>query len=332
MPLAELGYRHYDGPLRPERLRWWVITRTGIRLLWRSRFLRRLVLLAWLPLLYFGPLFFAIGTLTDPDAAEKLREVMQGMVGEIVGAAIANQAPVHPEQYRPLLWTFAFAVYFAMVQGLLVLLMVAVAGPGLIANDMRTKAFLVYFSKPITCSEYLLGKLATVVFYVFLITLVPALVLYAISIALSPSLSVALDTASVLPRLVGCSLAVALPTSLIVLLFSSWTTHPRFATVGWIATCLFGFAFARVLENTPAGRDSRFPFLLSIYDCVATLQKGILDLSGQIPEQLRRVAILGNLPSMQPRYSPWIALAFLAGLCAICVLLILRRLRRLTRA
>ena len=59
MPLHDLGYRAWQGRPEPERRRWWVIAQTGSRLAWRSRWLRRLMLVAWLPMVYMGIGFFA---------------------------------------------------------------------------------------------------------------------------------------------------------------------------------------------------------------------------------------------------------------------------------
>ena len=51
MPIHDLGYRNWQGQLSPESLRWWVIGRNGIRLAWKSRWLRRSMFYAWLPFL-----------------------------------------------------------------------------------------------------------------------------------------------------------------------------------------------------------------------------------------------------------------------------------------
>ena len=58
MPIHDLGYRAWEGATGSPYTRWWVITQTGVRLAWRSRLLRRFVLLAWLPALYLGVAFF----------------------------------------------------------------------------------------------------------------------------------------------------------------------------------------------------------------------------------------------------------------------------------
>ena len=66
MPLFHIGYRRYEGERTPHALRWWPITRTGVAIAWRSKLLRRLVFVSFLPFLYFGWVFFVIGRVTDP--------------------------------------------------------------------------------------------------------------------------------------------------------------------------------------------------------------------------------------------------------------------------
>ena len=52
------------------------------------------------------------------------------------------------------------------------------AGAGLIANDLKANALQIYFSKPITRHDYLLGKLGVLIFFLALPTLVPGLLLF----------------------------------------------------------------------------------------------------------------------------------------------------------
>ena len=58
MPIHDLGYRAWQGRLMPEVTRFWVIAQTGIALAWKNRWLRRLLLLAWVPALYLGVALF----------------------------------------------------------------------------------------------------------------------------------------------------------------------------------------------------------------------------------------------------------------------------------
>ena len=71
MPLFQIGYRRYEGKRTPHLLRWWPITRTGVSIAWRSKLLRRLVFVSFLPFLYFGWVFFVIGRITAANALSK---------------------------------------------------------------------------------------------------------------------------------------------------------------------------------------------------------------------------------------------------------------------
>ena len=57
MPVHDLGYRAWQGQLQSRSLRWWAIADTGIRLAWRGHWLRRLLIVAWLPALYIAMAF-----------------------------------------------------------------------------------------------------------------------------------------------------------------------------------------------------------------------------------------------------------------------------------
>ena len=60
MPIHDLGYRAWNGRLTSVFTRWWVIAQTNILLAWRSRWLRRLMIVAWLPAAYMAVGFFFI--------------------------------------------------------------------------------------------------------------------------------------------------------------------------------------------------------------------------------------------------------------------------------
>src|SRR5262245_31409960 len=53
-----LGYRSWNGRLSPGWTRWIVIASVGFVRPWKSMWLRRMLLLAWLPTLWFGLGFF----------------------------------------------------------------------------------------------------------------------------------------------------------------------------------------------------------------------------------------------------------------------------------
>ncbi len=198
MPIYELGYRHWEGRLRSALLRWWPITRTGIALGLRSKMLRRLCFAAWAPLLYFAPLFFAVGSITDPTAESSRfwTEIAEEFFG---GRLFIEFLQSQPEAARPIVWSLVFGFYLGRFQLFLSLIMTAIVAPPQISRDIRSKAFLVYFSKPITRGEYLIGKAGAVLAFLFWATLFPALLLYVLSVVFSPSLAVLADTATIVP-------------------------------------------------------------------------------------------------------------------------------------
>ena len=60
MPVHDVGYRGWDGKKTSSLFRWKIITYTGIRLALRSRWVARILFLAWLPVMYWGIGFFFI--------------------------------------------------------------------------------------------------------------------------------------------------------------------------------------------------------------------------------------------------------------------------------
>ena len=58
MPIHDVGYRRWDGDVSNVWLRSRVVAGAGIRLVWSSHWLRRMLVLAWLPAAAIGVGFF----------------------------------------------------------------------------------------------------------------------------------------------------------------------------------------------------------------------------------------------------------------------------------
>lgn len=325
MPIYELGYRPWEGPLRGALRRWMPIARTGIGLAFSSKILKRMLFIAWTPILYFGPLFFAIGYLTDPTR-DLHGTGWYGFASGVLGPEIARRLTEDPESVRPAAWAMAFLYFFSVSQLILVMLAVNIVAPPLIAKDVGSKAFLLYFSKPITRAEYVVGKAGVVLFFIALITLLPGLVLYLLSIAFSPTAAAFTQTADMILRIAGASAAIAIPATFVALLFSSLTSDVRYATFGWVAFCVVGEVAYWMLRSTPALETSPWIFLLSFRETTATLTARIFDVAGQ----LNAIGLEGRHRSIDalisPRYSATTALTYLTGLSAFCLAVIFRRI------
>ena len=324
MPLFELGYRHWEGERTSPAYRWTAISRSGIALAFRSKILRRLVFIAWAPLLYFGPFFFGVGLITDSKLSLRDRAEWTPYLRTVLGKEVAQRVQNDPESLRPLIWSVAFHHFIAVPQGLIMILLVAIAGAPLIAQDVGSKAFLVYFSKPITQGEYLLGKAGTVMFFILLVTLFPALVLYAISIAVSPSVRAVGDTWTIVPRLFACAAAVSIPATALILFLSSLAREARYVAFGWIAIWALGETAYLILRTLPALRGSPWITLVSPWECVNAVTGAIFDVPRQIKElgltlkRGPRVLLLQSSPA-----GP--AAAWLGALTVVCLAGLARR-------
>ncbi len=86
----------------------------------------------------------------------------------IILVAIRSQTGVAPTSY----------VDFPQQTSVLILLFLAIAAPELVSRDLRSKTLPLYFSRPVTRTDYAVAKVASLISAVFLIILVPLTVLF----------------------------------------------------------------------------------------------------------------------------------------------------------
>lgn len=256
-----LGYRGWSGALSSGGMRWMVISGVGIRRAWQSRWLRRMLFLAWLPAVWFGVGFFLWEQATlSPEWRQTLRPVLRGMpptpeFNEIREAVRSGNM----ESGRHTVWAWLLQSFFRYPQGVLMVMVIGLIAPPLISQDIRSRAFLLYFSRPLTRGEYLLGKLASLWVYLSLISTLPALALYLLGVLLSPNLSVVSATWELPLRILAASVVLMLPTSVLALCFSSLTQESRYAGFAWFAVWILGwftYGAATSAEVMNAQRDA----------------------------------------------------------------------------
>jgi ABC-type transport system involved in multi-copper enzyme maturation permease subunit len=275
VPIAARGYQRYEGARRGRVARWLVIARAGVQVTSRSRWLWRFVLLAWLPLLYYGLAFFAVGQLTEESnlAAAKSMWQFQLLRGTF-GTPLAERFLADPGAYRPAIWASLVHLFMHYTQIFCVMIVVATVGPRLVSEDLRSRALALYLARPITRLDYIVGKLAVVSFWVATVTLLPALVLYALSIVFSPSVDALSQTIGVLPRLVLVSFVLMIGTGAPMLALSAVAPNPRLLAFLWAGAWVVSSVASRVLRLAlfPRGREGDWTGLLSVssnFDAVA---------------------------------------------------------------
>lgn len=153
-PIADLSYRHYDGPLEPPAYRWWAIARASMRLSLRKRgFWLWATLSGWFYILLLA-IFFFVDTFSQGIAEGQKNPILMQIVWK--------------DQF---LNAFSTAQLFFFILALLI-------GVGTIANDNRANALLVYLSKPCTKTDYIIGKWLGIFVPITLVTAIPTFLFY----------------------------------------------------------------------------------------------------------------------------------------------------------
>ena len=263
MPLHDVGYRPWSGPRHSAISAVAVIATTGIRLAWTSRWLRRLVFCAWSPALVFATSFFAFEQAIDEGRLSTMREAARagrnldgvGMLGTVLadslggkgrggqerrtarpGASPSDDMKVDIADTRRVVWSRLLLAFMRVPQAVLLAVVIGLVAPQLISRDMRAKAWLVYFTRPVGRLEYILGKAAILALLVAAITILPALALWLMGVLVSPSVWVAVDTWDLPLKAIAASVVLAVPTVLLALAYSSLTAESRIASFAWFAT------------------------------------------------------------------------------------------------
>ena len=286
MPVHKVGYRKWSGERTPSWSRWWIITESGFKIAFTSTWVRRLLLACWLPVLYWGVGLFIVEQALERNAFQtqdtELAEIasladlsnqIENEVNEELTKKIIDELDMLPQvevltaaiatrdksEIRHTIWSWLMMTFFRYPQGTAMLFLLGLVTPGLISQDVRSRAFLLYFSRPIGRIEYLLGKIMIPVVFVAFITVLPAICLFAFGVSLSPDLSVLNSTWDIPLRIILCSVVVVLPTCSLALMLSSVTQETRFASFAWFAVWALGHATWFAITITQAVRLGQPP-------------------------------------------------------------------------
>ena len=228
------------------------------------------------------------------EANDTMDRLMMGIRGkdrwlfnraaDYLGPHVALRFVYDSPTIRSAAWTTCFYYYVARVQITIMVFVVMMVAPPLISNDLRGRSFLIYFSSAITRRDYILGKLAVVMFIIALVTVLPGIALYAVSIAFAPSLGALVDTFGVVVRMTLLILVIGIPASLGALYLSARTTHPRFAAFTWVACWAMGAIFYVAIVSTVGERSvlGDWSYLLSPFHLTTMLTEWVFGVRSQL--------------------------------------------------
>ncbi len=283
MTIREKGYLHWEGELRTRRCPWWPITRLGIKLAFKRKYFK---------FIYAGAFLPAFGFLAGIYAAEQA-ENFQSMFR---GAPRIFE--VNPK---------FFSTYFnSDFLFFMMLMIMVVSGAGLISDDLKFNSLQLYFARPLAKRDYLIGKMAVLVFFLLSLTLLPGVLFILFKLVFDGSFRF-LATYPWLPlAVVVSSLLTTTFFCLYTLLLSSLSRNRRYVSilifaVYFLSNVLFGFFY----DNF---RKPAFALI-------------------SIQENLQQVGTL--LFQQKPSYSvSWVySFLILAGICLAAVLILHRRVK-----
>lgn len=151
MPIHEESYAAWEGAILERPRTWMVIARTGVCLAWR-KILAILIFIAAIPFLFRAGQIYIASRISG-----------QSFLEDFAGSIRIDAG---------------FFMNFMNGQMLLFLIIVALCGAGLVANDRKYRALPLYFAKPVNFWDYVSGKFLILAFYGGLVTIVPALLLF----------------------------------------------------------------------------------------------------------------------------------------------------------
>lgn len=250
-------YRRFEGTLRRGFWAPFVLARSGIRTGLRSK--KPLMLFA-IPVLHLVTTCFMVNMAfsLESDLASEL-----GAKGEL--AALARTFTKVEGQIVNLLNTTQFFT----------LIVLAWYGAGLIADDRRVKAHLLYFARPLTRVGYILGKLLVVGAFGALAIVAPATIVLLVAVFSSPDWSFLRERSEVIFAVEAYALAWVLVHAVGILAISSLAKRKNHALVAAVGLVVLTSAVAEFLAEVLDDNQLRVISVFGNFDALAVAWLGV---------------------------------------------------------
>lgn len=280
MAVYKRTYKGYDGGLTPSWSRFLIVPRSSFPRLFQSKFL-----VVYLVACFFYPLGCAVFIYLSHNL----------IFLQTFNIPIGQALSINPRFFQ----------FFCGIQGAMAYLLTAFVGPGLIAPDLANNALPLYFCRPFTRTEYVLGKMTVLLSLLSLITWLPGLILFLIQSSLAGR-EWMYSNLWIAWALFAGLLLWDIVLALIALALSAW--------VKWRIA-----AGALILGVYFAGAG----FGTAINSIVRTRYGTLIDLA-QVMSNIWAQMFRSDVAPDVPVADSWIALAIA---CAICLCLLARRVK-----
>jgi len=241
MAVHKRSYHAYAGELTPRWSRFLIVSRYAFRNAWSSR-----PLAAYFALCFSYPLAFAL-------------------------ALYAN----HNQRLLALFHTSAFFdvnakvfFHFLGVQGTLGFILTTLVGPGLVSPDLANNALPLYFCRPFSRAEYVLGKMFVLLALLSLVTWVPGAALFLVQSSLA-GISWMSSNLWIMGSIFLGSAIEILVFSLLALALSAWIKRRMAAGAALLGVFFFGAGFGQAIN---AVLRTKYGFLIDLTKLIARVE------------------------------------------------------------
>jgi len=251
MPILDQGYQHWTGTLSGHAWRWLAITRHGVRIGMKGRFLRIAIMVSWLPAIILALALSMWGFV------ERKSAYVMPVVDFLVEAGLLDRrVAADPIYYRVDVWTICYDNFF-VTELWLSMILIAMVGPSLISQDLRFNALPLYFSRPLRRIDYFVGKLGIIATFVGMVTVIPALIAYVLGLLFSLDITIVRDTFPLLLSCIAYGVVISVSAGLFMLALSSLSRNSRYIALSWIVICCVGFLVAFFLNEEDQSQRER---------------------------------------------------------------------------
>lgn len=280
MAVYKRTYQGYEGRLTPGWSRFLIITRYAYERVFDSKFL----------------LTFLVSCLVWPAICAAIIYFPHNS-----GA----MALLHPSARNLIPINGNFFLRFMAWQGSMAFLLTAFVSPGLISSDLRNNALPLYFCRPFSRAEYVLGKMAVLVILLSAITWIPGLLLFGLEAVLEGS-AWFWDNLWMAKGVFLGSWIWILVLSLLGLALSAWVRWKLAAAALLFAVFFVAAGFGQAINNI---LHTDYGKLINLVELIGTIWAGLF-----------RTTPVSGLTE----FDAWEALL---GICAFCLYLLARKVK-----
>ena len=217
---------------------------------------------------------------------------------------------------------------FLEVQGAFAFILTVLVAPPMISRDLANNALPLYLSRPLSRLEYVLGKMAVVVFLLSMVTWVPGLLIFFFQASLS-GLAWLWSNLWMTASIFLGSMAWIVLLSLIALAVSSLFKWRGVASGAMLGLFFVPSAFGEIINNLFL---TRVGHLVSLWATMNSLWRGLF---GLFERQTGAVRGTVTNPIYEKQYFDiallepplWLSWFVVVGVCAVCVWLLARKVR-----